>query len=144
MNVEVYEALKAHQHLKGPYVFYNSTGGKLDINGGAKVLRWVCRKAGLRSIRIHDFRHTFTTTALNETGDVFAVMKIVGHKNLSTTQRYAHDNKEARRRVVESIVTKKSDGATVATPDSATATCAQVATEVATEPLKLKIVGSEQ
>jgi hypothetical protein len=100
--------------------------------------------AGLRAIRIHDFRHTFTTTALDQTGDVFAVMKIVGHKNLATTQRYAHDNKAARRRAVESIVTKKSDGTEEVTPDSATATCAQVATEVATEAPKLKIVGSEQ
>ncbi|NLH51100.1 MAG: site-specific integrase [Myxococcales bacterium] len=144
MNSFVYELLKAHQHLKGPYVFYNSAGGKLDINGGAKVLKWVCRMAGLRAIRIHDFRHTFVTTALDKTGDVFAVMKIAGHKHLSTTQRYGHENKAARRRTVESIVTKKSEGATVATPDSETPACAQLATEVATEPLKLKIVGSEQ
>jgi len=69
---------------------------------------------------------------------------ILGHADLTTTRRYSHLAPTEHLDVVETIVVKKDDGAREEKPDSAAATCTKVATEVATEPLKLKIVGSEQ
>lgn len=47
-----------------------------------------CKKACV-SASIHQLRHTFATTLLNEGIDVVVVRKLMGHKNLQTTMRYA-------------------------------------------------------
>jgi integrase/recombinase XerD len=47
-----------------------------------------CKKAGI-SASMHQLRHTFATTLLNEGINVTVVRKLMGHKNLQTTMRYA-------------------------------------------------------
>ena len=44
---------------------------------------------GLRSCRIHDFRHTFTKALLESSVDLPTAQKILGHRDIRTTLRYA-------------------------------------------------------
>jgi integrase len=47
-------------------------------------------KAGVSDFRFHDFRHTFASQLLRETGNLKLVQKALNHKDLKTTAKYAH------------------------------------------------------
>jgi len=44
----------------------------------------------IRTIRLYDLRHYFCTKKLNDIGNPYTVMVLMGHKKLETTQRYMH------------------------------------------------------
>jgi site-specific recombinase XerD len=48
------------------------------------------RLAGLPDVRIHDLRHTFASTLVNQGVALYEVQKLLGHANIKTTERYAH------------------------------------------------------
>jgi integrase len=47
-------------------------------------------KAGLPDVRIHDLRHCFASTAVTHGESLDMVGAVLGHRNTTTTQRYAH------------------------------------------------------
>ncbi len=47
-----------------------------------------CRRAGIRNLRLHDFRHTATTNLRRAGVDTMTAMKIVGHKSEQMHRRY--------------------------------------------------------
>jgi integrase len=46
--------------------------------------------AGLPNLRIHDLRHAFASVAVASGDSLFIVGKVLGHRQASTTERYAH------------------------------------------------------
>jgi hypothetical protein len=53
--------------------------------------------AGLKRIRLHDLRHTYATLLRKEGQPIEAVSKVMGHANISITQRiYDHFEGEFR------------------------------------------------
>jgi integrase len=44
----------------------------------------------IRQIRLYDLRHYFCTKKLNDIGNPYTVMVLMGHTKLTTTQRYMH------------------------------------------------------
>lgn len=48
------------------------------------------KKAGLTDVRIHDLRHTFASTLVNQGVPLYEVQKLLGHSQIRTTERYAH------------------------------------------------------
>jgi integrase len=45
--------------------------------------------AGIRDFRFHDLRHTFASWFMMNGGDLYQLAKILGHKNIKMTERYA-------------------------------------------------------
>jgi len=48
------------------------------------------RMAGLEDVRLHDLRHTHASVGVGSGVSLQIVSKLLGHNQLSTTQRYAH------------------------------------------------------
>jgi integrase len=48
------------------------------------------KAAGLQGVRLHDLRHTFASIALSGGYSLPTIGGLLGHRNASTTQRYAH------------------------------------------------------
>lgn len=48
------------------------------------------KKAGIKDFRFHDLRHTAATDMLKQTKNIAAVQKVLGHRDVTTTMRYAH------------------------------------------------------
>jgi integrase len=46
--------------------------------------------AKLEGMRIHDLRHSFASTLANRGVDLYVIGKLLGHKRVETTKRYAH------------------------------------------------------
>lgn len=69
-------------------MFPSKNGGRR--NDIKKLWKRIKTKANIRSeIRFHDIRHTFGTLA-TATIPVKVVQKMMTHKNIQTTLRYAH------------------------------------------------------
>lgn len=53
---------------------------------------WDCIRIedGLEDVRIHDLRHTFASFAAADGISLYLIGKALGHRQASTTERYAH------------------------------------------------------
>lgn len=48
-------------------------------------------------MRIHDLRHTYASTLVNNGVPLYDVQKLLGHAHIRTTERYAHLKQERLR-----------------------------------------------
>ncbi len=55
-----------------------------------QLLETACRKLKIPYRRIHGLRHFWVTSMLTSGAPLSIVMKMAGHKNISTTQKYLH------------------------------------------------------
>jgi integrase len=72
-----------------PYVFPGRSPDKplVEINR----LWYAARSAaGLDNVRLHDLRHSFASVSASSGGSLLETAKMLGHRNTSTTARYAH------------------------------------------------------
>lgn len=72
-----------------PYVFGGEKFG-CAIYGVGNFWISLRGKLGLEDVRLHDLRHSFASFALKQGVDLYTVSKLLGHKNIATTTRYAH------------------------------------------------------
>ena len=72
-----------------PWVIAGSRAGRRLANLNAQ---WVvvCKRAGLEDVRIHDRRHSFASRALALGESLTMIGKLLGHRQVQTTARYAH------------------------------------------------------
>ena len=69
---------------------YVITGLKYSGRANQIIETWGY-KAGLKkTLTPHTARHTFAVRYLYQTGDIFSLMKMMGHTDISTTQVYLH------------------------------------------------------
>jgi site-specific recombinase XerD len=55
-----------------------------------RALKTAIRKANLRNLRPHDFRHSYASELLAQGLSLGEIGHLLGHRNVSTTRRYAH------------------------------------------------------
>lgn len=105
LNKAVQETL--YPILRDGLIFTKPDGNPLSIDHLAKhVLPGACKKAGVNSIGLHGFRHSFSANYLMQGGNLWDLQKILGHSSIKTTEEhYAHFSKEhiAKRAQVLSI-----------------------------------------
>ena len=52
------------------------------------------KAAGMPELRLHDLRHSFASFLVNSGRSIYEVQRILGHSQISTTQRYSHLSRE--------------------------------------------------
>ncbi len=127
LPVPVAEALRQHRDrqageratlgAKWPdlgYVFTTPIGTPIDPRNCTRVVQDLCASAGLRVVRLHDFRHGCVSVLLSLGVPPRTTMEIVGHSTLEMTMTvYGHvsldDKTEAMRRL-GSLLTNDAEG----------------------------------
>jgi site-specific recombinase XerD len=86
----VIEILKNLPRFEGcPYVLPNPQTHK-PFNTIYISWNTARNRAGMPDLRMHDLRHSFASFLINSGISLYEVQNILGHSQLSTTQRYAH------------------------------------------------------
>ena len=67
-------------------------GERYPLNASTAVKAWFKLRAAAKvtGFRFHDFRHDVGTKVLRETGNLKITQKVLNHRNIRTTLRYAH------------------------------------------------------
>ena len=82
-------AAKGRQTGSDEPIFLGSRGMRMNPRGVARVVERVVRESGIgRTISPHALRHTFATHLLDAGADLRSIQEMLGHRSLSTTQKY--------------------------------------------------------
>jgi integrase len=94
------------------YVVRSRTGRRLtSLNKTWERIRVL---AGIPDVRLHDLRHSFASDALMGGVPLAVIGKILGHRQPTTTQRYAHLSDRVVRDAVEHTSNRIADASPTA------------------------------
>ena len=78
-------------------------GLKYSAYHNKHLFQWIGAAGITKNITFHSFRHTFATLQLFNGTDIYTVSKMLGHKDLKTTQIYAKIVDETKRKAADKI-----------------------------------------
>lgn len=95
INEELYRALELHQSRSK---FRKPTDLVVCREDGAPLEEWiirnrhykVCERAGIKTIRFHDLRHTYASHYVMSGGSLADLQSLMGHSSGEMTRKYAH------------------------------------------------------
>lgn len=85
--LEILQMMK--EQADSPFLFPGKTPGG-PLKDPKKAWDTIRKKAGTPDVRIHDLRHTYASHLVSSGLSLSIVGKLLGHTQVSTTQRYAH------------------------------------------------------
>lgn len=96
--------IKKNKITAGP-VFVTSSGKPLHRTGVWKMLKRLCRDAGVKQSKVfpHNFRHLFAKTYYTMEKDIVRLADILGHSSINTTRIYTLETGSIHRRQLQRL-----------------------------------------
>jgi integrase/recombinase XerD len=76
--------------LPGDALFCTRQGYPLNRHELVHIIHRIAKSAGIARCSPHTLRHTFATMFIRNGGDPFALQRLLGHSDISTTMIYVH------------------------------------------------------
>lgn len=100
LNRRAKEALKRYMEARANstdnHVFVTKTGRPFLVRNIRDAVERYFKKAGIENVKINDLRHTFVAHHLKEGVSLVFLSRVLGHKRLSSTERYLQYVKDHR------------------------------------------------
>lgn len=100
LNRRAKDALKRYLSVRpstnDSHVFVTKTGKPFLVRNIRDAVERYFRKAGIENAKINDLRHTFVAHHLRNGVSLTYLSKVLGHKRLSSTERYLQYIKDAK------------------------------------------------
>lgn len=92
-------------NIKTGAVFVSRTGKPLDRSYIWKMLKSLCKTAGVKKEKVfpHNFRHLFARTYYSLKKDIVRLADILGHSSVNTTRIYTVETVEIHRRQIQKL-----------------------------------------
>ena len=86
-------------------LFYSTQNRRISVGAVENLVKKYSRQVTpLKKITPHKLRSTYGTTLYQETGDIYLVADVLGHKDVNTTRKhYAAQDDNRRRRVAKAV-----------------------------------------
>ena len=100
INSETRRYIREYLDVKpnSPYLFVSQRSTKMDRSTIFRVVKKYAEIAGITEpVHPHTLRHTFAQTLIDRKTDLFTVQQLLGHQNLTTTQKYHLPKIEVKR-----------------------------------------------
>lgn len=102
--------LKSERCDDEPAFFLSLQGKRMSVSSIEKMLKKFTKiSTPLKSISPHKLRSTFGTNLYRETGDIYLVADVLGHKDVNTTRKHYAAIEEDRRRIAAKVTKLKDD-----------------------------------
>lgn len=92
LNRRAKEALKRYMEIRAnssdSHLFVTKTGRPFLVRNIRDAIERYFKKAGIENVKINDLRHTFVAHHLKHGVSLVFLSRILGHKRLSSTERY--------------------------------------------------------
>jgi integrase len=106
LSDDVWAALRAHRHERGPLVFCNAVGWHLRVPKVRWELERACKHAGLRQVGWHLLRHSFASHLAIRGVSLKVIQELLGHSTIQMTMRYAHLTPDVKRDAVNLLAVR--------------------------------------
>lgn len=90
LNARARDILRDQPRTDSPYVFPSPCDPAKPLSPSFALWYLVRRRAGVEDARLHDLRHTFASHAVINGVPLPLVSRLLGHRDVSMTLRYAH------------------------------------------------------
>jgi len=102
LNAPALKVLAELARGESPWVIQGRKPGAPLVNLG-KPWRRIREKADLRDVRLHDMRHSYASVAAGAGHSLVVIGALLGHRQATTTQRYAHLSDDPVRTATELV-----------------------------------------
>jgi integrase len=85
---------------------------KYSSKTSIELCRWAIAAGVAKRITFHSARHTHATLLLSHGVDIYTVSKLLGHKHVVSTERYAHMTDKLKMEAITTLASLKINDAT--------------------------------
>ncbi len=108
MTERVATALRKHRHLRSSRVLCKDDGQPITRQGAWSRVRYAAHDANVPT-GVHILRYTFCSHLVMRGAAMRSVQELVGHQDLTMTQRYSHLSPSALIETVRLLETRRGD-----------------------------------
>ena len=90
LNAQARAIVERQPRTESPYVFPSASDPARPISKNLPLWHEARKRAGIEDVRLHDLRHTFASHAVMQGVPLPVVARLLGHRNVQMTLRYAH------------------------------------------------------
>lgn len=90
LSADARAVIERQRRGNGPFVFPSPVNPGRPYGNNLPLWHRVRERAGLSGVRLHDMRHTYASQAVMKGIPLPVVARLLGHRQLQMTMRYAH------------------------------------------------------